>query len=123
MAWTEQRHHSCHLRSHAGGSCQRTCSTFKGGDTLFKGRVCRVHDARVDIAKALQGKEVGGMIGVVEDKGCGLIDRHGSGTRSGIGSLPGMNREGVEAKDVIAVDFWHGLFAPMLAMSPFIILS
>jgi len=52
---------------------------------------------------------MGGMFGVVKDKRCGLIYRNGSRSCSGVGTLPGMDGQGIEAKDVITIDFGHGV--------------
>ena len=87
IARTQQGHQDSHLCRHprGGGDCSRT--TFQGGDALFKAGGRGVHDTCVDIAEALQGKEMGGMIGIVKDKRGGLINGHSPRTRSRVGSL------------------------------------
>ncbi len=46
---------------------QRAYPAFQVGDALFEHIAGRVHDAGIDIAEFLQGKQPGGMFGVFED--------------------------------------------------------
>src|SRR6266851_9037762 len=109
VARTQQRHHGCHLRRHARRGSHRACSTLQRGYALFKSGCGRVHNTGIDIAEALQGKKMSGMVGVVKDKRCRLVDGDCPRSCGGVGSLSRVDRERIEAKDVIAVDFWHGV--------------
>ena len=80
----------------AGGGGQRGRSPFERGHPLLEDIRRRVHDAGVDVAEFLQGKEPGGMIGVLEDVGGGLVDGNGARSGRGIGLLPGMHGKGCE---------------------------
>lgn len=44
----------------------------------------------IDVAKLLEGEQIGGMFGVVELIGRGLIDRHSDGTSRRIGAPSGV---------------------------------
>jgi hypothetical protein len=66
-------------------------------DPLLEHRHGRVGEARVDVAEALQVEERGGMIGVVEDEGGGLVDGCRARAGRGIGRRPGMDRQRLEA--------------------------
>ena len=80
---------------------QRADAAFERGNPLLEGGGGRVHDPGVDVAEALQGEELGGVVGVLEDVGRGLIDRHRARAGGRVGPLPGVDREGVEAEDVV----------------------
>ena len=60
-------------------------AAFERGDALLEDVVRRVHDAGVDVAELLQPEEIGGVVGVLEDVGRGLVDRHGARACRGIG--------------------------------------
>ena len=60
---------------HAGGHRQAGDTTFQGGHTIFQHRAGGVHDARIDVALDLEIEQVGGMLGIIEGKRCGLVDR------------------------------------------------
>ncbi len=62
------------------------------GDPIFQRRYallenicCRVHDARVDVAEFLEREEFGGLLGIFEDEGRGLVDGDGAGSVVGSG--------------------------------------
>ena len=74
-----------------------------GGDPLLEGGGGRVHDPGVDVAEALQGEELGGVVGVLEDVRGRLVDRHRPGAGGGVGPLPGVDRQRGEAEDVVVV--------------------
>lgn len=58
--------------------------------------VCRVHDARVDVAELLQAEELRAVLCVVEEEAGGGDDGYGSGF--GVPHrLPGMHLHGLEA--------------------------
>ena len=83
-----------------GGDGQGTHTAFEAGDALLKDIVGGVHDAGVDVAKFLEGKQVGGMFGVFELVGGSLIDGDGTGPGGGVGNLSGVKLAGVETKFV-----------------------
>ena len=72
----------------AGGGGEGGDSAFERGDALLEDVGGGVHDAGVDVAELLQGEEAGGVVGVVEDVGGGLVDGDGAGVGGGIGSWP-----------------------------------
>ena len=94
----------------AGGDGERRRAAFQRRDALLEHVAGRVHDARVDVAEGLQAEERGGVVGVVEDVGRGLVDRRhpGAGGRVGLGT--GMNRQRRKAGYAIVT---HG-FSPSL---------
>ena len=58
----------------------------------------------------LQGEQVGGVLGVVEDVGGGLVDRHGARAGGRVGRLAGVQGEGLEALEGVLralVQFSH----------------
>ena len=54
---------------------QRAGAAFDRGDALLEHVGGRVHDARVDVPELLEGKQVGRVVGVLEDERGGLVDR------------------------------------------------
>ncbi len=80
----------------AGGG-HRADAVFEGGDALLEHRDRGIGYARVDMPGPLQVEEGGGVLDVLEDKGRRLIDRHGPRPRGGVGALPRMQGERVEA--------------------------
>ena len=84
------------FRSLAGGGGERSRSSFERGDPLFEDIRRRIHDAGIDVAEFLQGKEPGAMIGVLEDVRGGLVNGNGARSGRGIGLLPGMHGKGCE---------------------------
>ncbi len=60
----------------AGGHRQRGDAAFERRDALFEHVGRRVPDAGIDVAELLQREQVGGVLGVVELVGGGLVDRH-----------------------------------------------
>ena len=71
---------------------------FQIGHALFKHITGGVHDAGINIAEFLQGKQAGGMFGAVEYIGSGLINGNSTRTGSGIRLLPGMQLAGGETE-------------------------
>ena len=55
-----------------------------------------VHDAGVDVADLGQREEIGGVLGVTELVGRGLVDGHGTRPRRGVGHLAGVDLPGLE---------------------------
>ena len=81
-----------------GGDRERGSAVLKGGDTLLQHRLRGVHDPGVDVAEGLQSEKGGGVVGIVEHKGCGLIDGGCARARRRIGLGAGMDRKGAETK-------------------------
>ena len=44
----------------------------------------------------LEGEQVGGVLGAVEDVGGGAVDRHGAGVGGGVGRVAAVEAEGFE---------------------------
>ena len=83
-----------HLRGVAGGDRKRGGAAFERGDALFQHRVGRVADAGIDVAERLQAEQRGGVVGVVEDERCRLVDRRHPRAGGGIGLCARVNGEG-----------------------------
>ena len=71
----------------AGGSGQSCRTALQGGDPLLQHVLGGVGQAAIDIAAVGQIEAGGGVGGVPEDIGGGLIDGYGPGIGSGIGLL------------------------------------
>ena len=71
-------------------------AAFQGGDALLEDVHGRVHDPRVDVAELLQREQPGGVVGVVEQVGGGLVDRHGPGFGGRVGLLAAVDGQGGE---------------------------
>ena len=91
------------LRGMTGSDRQSRGSAFKGGHALFEHGLRRVHDTGVDIAELLQSEESRGVIGILKDEGCGLIDRRCASTCRGVRLRARMDRKRVESRIVR----WH----------------
>jgi hypothetical protein len=72
---------------------------FERRHPLLEHRHGRIRDARVDVPGALQVEQRRGVIGVREEIGGGLVDRHGAGVHHRIGLLPGVQGQRVEAQE------------------------
>ena len=86
------QHHD--LRGVTGGDRERRGAAFQRRDALFQHRVGRIADAGIDVAERLQAEQRGGMVGVVEHEGRGLIDRRRPRAGGRIGLRTGMHGEG-----------------------------
>ena len=86
------------------GDRQCADAPLKGGDALFQHIGRGVHDSGVDVAQLGQREERGGMAGVAELVGRGLMDRHRHRAGGGIGPPAGVNDEGFRVKR----DVGHG---------------
>ena len=82
-------------RGLAGREGQCPDATVHGRHALFQDIAGRIHDTRVDVAQFLQGKQVLGMLSVVELIGRGLIDRHGHRTGHRIRTIAGVENHGL----------------------------
>ena len=74
----------------AGRDPEGAGSPFDGREALFEDIGGGIHDARVDVAELLQGKEIGGVVGALEDVRGRLVDRHRAGAGGRIGDLAGV---------------------------------
>ena len=74
-------------------TAERAGAAFDRGDALLEDVGGRVHDPRVDVAELLQGKEIGGVIGALEDVGGRLVNRHRARAGGGVGHLAGVQRQ------------------------------
>jgi hypothetical protein len=75
---------------------QRRRATFKRRHLFFQHRLGGVHDAGVDVAERAQCKQISCVLGIVEHKRRGLIDRRGARAGGRVGLCAGMNGKGVE---------------------------
>ena len=90
----KQRHD---LRGVARGAGDAARPAFQRHHPVREGRDRGVRQAGVDVADFLQVEELGGVVGVAEDVGRGLVDRHLPRAGGGVGGGGGMDGEGVEA--------------------------
>ena len=73
----------------SGGHCCQ--AALQSGDPLLEDVGGGVHDPGVDVPELLQTEQPGGVVGVVEDIGGGLIDGHRPGVGPGRRLLAGMD--------------------------------
>lgn len=59
-----------------GSNGEATYSTLEGCDTILEDTLCGVGQTTVDVSGILKVETVGGMLCVMEDVGCRLVDRH-----------------------------------------------
>ena len=97
-----QREEAEHLRGMAGGGDGAAAAAFQGGETRLERRIGRVGQPRIDEAHGLQVEQRGGVVGVLEHVGCGLVDRQRPRARRRIGGGAGMHRQGLEAVGLVA---------------------
>jgi hypothetical protein len=93
IARLEQRMENEELRCMTGGDGERGGAAFERGDAPFERRLCRIVDARVDVAEHFQAEQRGGVVGVVEHEGSGLIDRRRARACRGVGGGARMHGE------------------------------
>ncbi|MCY1232589.1 hypothetical protein D9M72_450890 [compost metagenome] len=86
------------LRGHARRRRNGSDAALQGGNALFERCHRGVADPGVDVAVLLQGEEVGGVLGVLEDEGRGLVDRDGPRAVLGVGCAAGVQGAGAEAE-------------------------
>ena len=94
------------LRRLPGGDGQRSHAAFQRSDAFFQHGCRRVHDARVDVAEFLEGKQLGGVFGVVEDEGGRLVNGNGPRLGGRVDGIARMKGAGVEAQGAFRVS--HG---------------
>ncbi len=93
------------LRRLPAGHRQRAHAAFQSRHALFEHRRGRIHDARINVAEALQVEQIGGVLGIFEDVGSGLVNRHRARARFGIRPLARVQRAGAEAEDAVLQRF------------------
>jgi hypothetical protein len=98
VARLQQRVEGQKLRRHAAGSRHRACAPLQTRHPLLKNSGGRVHNPRVDVAVLLEFEQLRGVVGVVEHKRGGLINRHGARPRVGVGNVPCVQHARFEAK-------------------------
>ena len=96
IARLEQRVEDEELRRVPRGDGKRRGAAFQRRDAPFQHGLRRVVDARVDVAEHFQPEQRGGVVGVVEDEGGGLIDRRRP--RAGCGIRGGARMDGQGSK-------------------------
>ncbi len=94
---THQREKRHDLRRVTRGTADRARAAFQRRDPLGQCRDGRVGQAGVDVAHFLEVEERGRVIGVAEDIGRRLVDRHLARPGRRIGPRAGMDLQRVEA--------------------------
>ncbi len=94
------------LRRLSGGDGEGGHAPFQRGDSFFEHRRGGVHDARIDVAELLQGEELRGIVGVVEDEGGRLVDGNSARFGGGVDGVALVKGAGIEA--LRALGFCHG---------------
>jgi len=89
----------------AGGAGDAARPAFQRDNPVGEGRNGGVRQAGVDVADFLQVEELGGVVGVAEDVGGGLVDRHLPGAGRGVWISAGMDGERVESEGAVG----HGV--------------
>src|SRR5690606_30039148 len=74
--------------------CSR--AAFECRQALLEDILCRVLDARVDVAELSQCEQVRRVVRVVEDIRGGLVDRCGTSLGDGVGCSAGVDLLGLE---------------------------
>ncbi len=97
VAWLQQRVEAQELGRVARCDSKRGRAALQRRDALLQHRIRRIADARIDVAEGLQPEQRGGMVDIVEDEGCRLVDRGGARARRCVRSRAGVNRERIEA--------------------------
>jgi hypothetical protein len=92
----------------AGGG-QRADTALQRRHALFEHGGGGVHDARVDVAEALQREELGGVRAVFKNERRRLVDGHGARAGGRIGLLAGMQGTGAETHRAVGGGFGHKL--------------
>ena len=70
-------------------------TSLKGSHPLLEHIGGGVHQAGIDIAQFAQPKEIGSMLGVVEDKGTGLVNGYGAGIGGRVGLVASVEALGL----------------------------
>ncbi len=96
VAGVEQGRDRQMQRRHAARGADGADAAFQRGKPLFEHRRGRVRNPRIDVAGAFEIEQRRGVIGILKDVGCGLIDRDRARARDGIGVLAGVQAQGLE---------------------------
>ena len=72
-------------------------TALKGGNALLQHVICRVHDARIDVAELLQREQIARVLGVAELVGRRLIDRHSDRAGGRVGTPARVQKHGFKA--------------------------
>ena len=88
VAGIQERRDGQMQRCHAARGADRADAGFQCCEPLFEHRGRRVGDARVDVAGAFEVEQRGGVVGILEHVGRGLVDRHRAGAGAGSGRWP-----------------------------------
>jgi hypothetical protein len=97
VAGLHQRVEGDELGGMARGHGKGGRPAFQCGDLGFENRLGGVHDPGVDVAEGPEREQVGGVLDVLEDIGCCLVDRRGARAGRRVGLRSGVDRQGVEA--------------------------
>lgn len=81
------------------GDSQTCHTTFESRYAVFKNALSGVGETAVDVTRVTESEAVGGVLGIAEDVGRGLVDWHCTCVGCGIGILlTNMNLKGLEVK-------------------------
>src|SRR3954451_12873558 len=83
-------------RGHAAGRADRADASLQPGEPLFEHRGGRVGNSGVDMPRAFEVEQRGGMLGILKKVRSGLIYRDCTGARDWIGMLSGMEAQGLK---------------------------
>ena len=84
-------------RGHAARGADRADAAFQRGQALFEHRRGRVRNPGVDVACAFEIEQRRGVLGILKNVGCRLVDRDCTRARDGVRMLAGMQTEGFES--------------------------
>ena len=82
------------LRRLAARRGQAGYAAFERRHPLFENIGSGVHNAGVDVAEFLQRKQIGGVVGIVENERTGLVDGDRTGVAGGVGRVAGVKAAG-----------------------------
>ena len=97
VAGSGERSEGDELGTEPGCRGHRPDPALERGDALLECCDRRVRQPAVDIAVLLQREAGGGIRGVVENEGAGLVDREGAGAGDAIRDVAGVDGAGAEA--------------------------
>ncbi|MNM75536.1 hypothetical protein D3C81_873270 [compost metagenome] len=83
-------------RRHARGHGQGTDTAFERRHALLEYVVGRVHDPAIDVAGDFQVEQIGAVLGVVEGKRGGLVDRYRDGLGGRVGAEARVDGQGFQ---------------------------
>ena len=100
-AGRHQREQRQDLRGVARRGDSAAAAAFQRGEPGLEGGVGRVGQPRIDEADGLQVEQGGGLVGIFEHVGRGLIDRQRACAGRRIGGSAGMHGQGLEAVGLV----------------------